>query len=155
MNMCSPAILQLIIDFVLLLAVIFLLWRLNFNLKKSHNKSHREMLDSFRALKEESQAESERFLEALEKSRLALKEIALELDIKEKRVRSLLGKTNEAAMDGFETTSAAANPDDKYARVVEMIKNGHTRQQAALESGIPEAEIDLIVELYRIKNEIS
>ena len=71
--MCSPAILQLIIDFVLLLAVIFLLWRLNFNLKKSHNKSHREMLDSFRALKEESQAESERFLEALEKSRLALK----------------------------------------------------------------------------------
>ena len=111
------------------------------------------MLDSSGHLRK-SRRRIRRFSEALERA-AALKEIALELDIKEKRVRSLLGKTNEAAMDGFETTSAAANPDDKHARVVEMIKNGHTRQQAALESGIPEAEIDLIVELYRIKNEIS
>ena len=42
----------------------------------------------------ESQASSETFLQALEKSRLALKEIALELDLKEQRVKTLLAKSD-------------------------------------------------------------
>lgn len=152
--MSSPAILQMIIDFVLLLAVIFLLWRVNSNLKQKHNESHQEILDSFRSLMEESQAQSERFLESLEKSRLALKEIALELDVKEKRVRTLLDKTSEALTDDTAPPSEV-RPDGKHALVVQMIKNGHTRQQVALESGFTEAEIDLIMDLYRIKNETS
>jgi hypothetical protein len=88
MNISNPVLLHLIIDLVLLLAVIFLLWRVNTNLKKPKDNSYQEMINGFRAVVEESQAASESFLESVEKSRLAFKEIALELDLKEKRRRS-------------------------------------------------------------------
>jgi uncharacterized protein with von Willebrand factor type A (vWA) domain len=155
MDIFSPVILQLIIDLVLLLAVIFLLWRVNTNLKKPLNQSHKEMMNDFKTVMAESQASSDRFLEALEKSRLALKEIALELDLKEKRVKALLEKNGENEASDEKKLSLVSNVDDKYARVAEMIKGGCSQAQAAEATGFTEAEIGLIIDLYRTKNETS
>jgi len=152
MDIQNPIFLQLMIDFALLVAVIFLLWRVNSNLKKPLIKSHQDMMKELKQIMAESQASSENFLQALEQSRLALKEIALELDLKEQRVKTLLAKSNDAANEtaGKNTSNL---PQEKYKHVVDMIRQGYSEAQTAETTGFAEAEIGLIVDLYRVKNE--
>ena len=152
MDIQNPIFLQLIIDFALLVAVIFLLWRVNANLKKPLIKSHQELMKDLKAVIAESQASSESFLMALEKSRLALKEIALELDLKEKRVKTLLAKS-DGAENVTEGKRAYGVPQEKYKQVVDMIRQGYSEAQTAETTGFTEAEIGLIIDLYRVKNE--
>lgn len=152
MNLQNPMLLQLLIDLALLVAVIFLLWRVNANLTKPLLKSHQDMMKELKAIMVESQMTSENFLQALEKSRLALKEIAMELDLKEQRVKTLLAKSDHAAIEtGGKRMSGI--PQEKYNQVVEMIRGGYSEAQAAEVTGFTEPEIGLIVDLYRVKNE--
>jgi len=152
MNIQNPIFLQIVIDVALLVAVVILLWRVNTNLKKPLMKSHQDMMKELKAIMAESQAFSENFLQALEQSRLALKEIALELDLKEQRVKSLLAKTDNA-VNGTEGKRTSGLPQEKYKQVVEMIRKGYSEAQTAETTGFAEAEIGLIVDLYRVKNE--
>lgn len=152
MDIHSPIFLQLIIDFALLVAVIFLLWRLNSNLKKPLIKSQRDIMNDLKAVMAESQASSDRFLETLEKSRLALREIAIELDLKEKRVKALLATSDQTA-SGAEVKHAPGVSREKYGQVVDMIRQGYSESQTAEATGFTEAEIGLIIDLYRVKNE--
>lgn len=101
----------------------------------------------------ESQAASENFLIALEQSRLALKEIALELDLKEQRVKALLAKSEISSDVTAGERRMPVTPQDKYIQVVEMIRKGYSEAQTADTTGFTEAEIGLIVDLYRVKNE--
>jgi hypothetical protein len=152
MNLQNPIFLQSLIDLALLVAVVFLLWRVNANLRKPLLKSHQDMMKELKAIMAESQATSENFLQVLEKSRLALKEIALELDLKEQRVKTLLAKSDNVTGEtgGKRMTST---PQDKYDQVVQMIKKGYSEAQTAEATGFTEPEIGLIVDLYRVKNE--
>lgn len=152
MDIANPTFLQLFIDLALLVAIIVLLWRVNANLKKPLIKSHQDMMKELKAIMTESQATSENFLQTLEKSRLTLKEIALELDLKEQRVKTLLARQdNVAAETGGKRTAGV--PQDKYDQVVQMIKQGYSEGQAAEATGFTEPEIGLIIDLYRVKNE--
>src|SRR5512145_554371 len=152
MDIQNPIFLQLIIDFALLVAVIFVLWRVNSNLRKPLLKSHQDMMKELKIIMKESQASSDNFLKALEQSRLALKELALELDLKEKRVKTILAKS-DALADASGVRRAPGTPQDKYAQVVDMIRKGYSEAQTAETTGFTEAEIGLIVDLYRVKNE--
>jgi len=152
MNIQNPVFLQIIIDIALLVAVVILLWRVNVNLKKPLIQSHQNMMKELKAIMAESQAFSENFLQALEQSRLALKEIAMELDLKEKRVKTLLAKSDNA-VNGAEGKRISDVPQDKYQQVVEMIRKGYSEAQTAETTGFTEPEIGLIVDLYRVKNE--
>lgn len=152
MDIQNPIFLQLIIDFALLVAVVFLLWRVNANLKKPLIQSHEILMKDLKAVMAESQASSENFLTALEKSRLALKEIAMELDLKEKRVKTLLAKSDDA-VHGSEGKRTSGVHQDKYKQVVDMIRQGYSEAQTAETTGFTEAEIGLIIDLYRVKNE--
>lgn len=152
MNALNPIFIQLIIDLALLLTVVFLLWRFNASLRNPIIKSHQDMMKELKTMMAESQASSETFLHALEKSRLALKEIALELDLKEQRVKTLLAKTDNGAADAS-VKKSSGQPQDKYDQVVQMIKKGHSETETAEATGFTEPEIGLIVDLYRIKNE--
>ncbi len=151
MNIQSPIFLQLLIDLALLIAVLILIWRVNANLKKPLIKSHQDMMKDLKTVVAQSQASSENFLEALEKSRLALKEIAIELDLKEKRVKTLLVKSDAA--NGVDEKRKPCAPQEKYKQVVDMIRQGYTESQTAENTGFTEAEIGLIIDLYRVKNE--
>ncbi|MEN6469428.1 MAG: hypothetical protein ABFD45_10825 [Smithella sp.] len=152
MEISKPLLLQLFIDLALLVSIIVLLWRVNVNLRKPLMTSHEEMMRELKAITAESQTASENFLRALEQSRLALKEIALELDIKEQRVKALLAKSDSSEGDpaGKRTTGV---PQDKYDQVVDMINKGYSDAQVAEATGFTEPEIGLIVDLYRVKNE--
>jgi len=152
MNIQNPVFLQIIIDIALLVAVVILLWRVNVNLKKPLIQSHQNMMKELKAIMAESQAFSENFLQALELSRLALKEIAMELDLKEQRVKSLLAKSDNV-VNGTEGKRMSDAPQDKYQQVVEMIRKGYSEAQTAETTGFTEPEIGLIVDLYRVKNE--
>ncbi|MEE9912663.1 MAG: hypothetical protein K4571_13195 [Deltaproteobacteria bacterium] len=150
MDIQNPIFLQLIIDFALLVAVIFVLWRVNSNLRKPLLKSHQDMMKELKLIMKESQASSDNFLKALEQSRLALKELALELDLKEKRVKTILAKS-DALADTSGGKRAPGTPQDKYTQVVDMIRKGYSEAQTAETTGFTEAEIGLIVDLYRVK----
>ncbi len=152
MEISNPILLQLFIDLALLVSIIVLLWRVNVNLKKPLMTSHEEMMRELKAITTESQTASENFLRALEQSRLALKEIALELDLKEQRVKALLAKSDSIEGDPAGNRTLGV-PQDKYDQVVDMIKKGYSDAQVAEATGFTEPEIGLIVDLYRVKNE--
>ena len=92
MNFFNPVFMQIVLDLLLFAAIIILLWRVNVGVKNPPLEPLREMTTELKSLIVESQANADRFLQAMEQSRLALKEIALELELNEKRVRSVLEK---------------------------------------------------------------
>jgi len=145
------AILQMVIDLALLAAVMILLWRVNAHLKKPLLKEQEEKIRELKTLVAESQSAAEIFLRKLEESRLALRETALELDLREKWARKWLAQSGPPASEE-PAPKASGVMQDKYAKVVAMIQNGTSEAQTAAATGFTEAEIALIVDLDRIKN---
>jgi hypothetical protein len=155
MDFFNPLFIQVVLDLALFLAIIILLWRVNSLFKNPD--SQRQMIAELKTLIVESQASADLFVEALEKSRLALKEIALELELKEKRIKLVLEKTGGSAETGNAAMAVpeAAFSQSKYAEVINMIHSGHTEEETARVTGFTQAEVGLIVDLSRIKNENS
>ncbi len=155
MNFLNPAVMQIVLDLVLFAAVIILLWRVNINIKNPPLEPLQKMTAELQTLIDESQANADKFLQAMEQSRLALKEIALELELKEKRVKTLLEKPQQKIENAGERTVNKASDcsRSKYSEVINMINNGYTEEETALTTGFTQAEIGLIVDLSRIKNE--
>jgi DNA-binding CsgD family transcriptional regulator len=153
----NPIFLQIALDIALFAAVLILLWRVNVNIKKPLLDFPREMIAELKTLIAESQTNADNFLQALEQSRLALKEIALELELKEKRVKTILEKAErEDKSVGKRTVNKPATfSPGKYSEVIDMIKEGYSEEETARVTGFTEAEIGLIIDLSRIKNENS
>jgi hypothetical protein len=155
MDIQNPIILQIAIDLALFVAVLILLWRVNANIKNSDTDKHQEMISELKVIIAQSQNTADKFLETLEESRKNLKEIALELDVKEKRVKAILEKSQRELepFNGKPMLKDANLSQGKYAEVISMIKKGYSPEETASVTGFPEGEIGLIVELSRIKNE--
>jgi hypothetical protein len=155
MDIQNPIFVQIAIDLALFIAVIILLWHANSNIKNNDASKHQEMIAELKIIIAQSQNTADRFLEDLEKSRKSLKEIALELDIKEKRVKEILEKFQREteSHDGEPILRDADFSQSKYAEVINMIKKGYSEEETASATGFPRGEIGLIVDLSRIKNE--
>jgi len=153
--MQNPIFLQIMIDLALFVAVIILLWRVNANIKNHDVSKHQEMISELKIIIAQSQNTADRFLETLENSRKSLKEIALELDIKEKRIKAVLEKSQRyiEPFNDKQVLQDANLSHGKYAEVINMIKKGYSAEETASATGFPEGEIGLIVDLTRIKNE--
>jgi hypothetical protein len=153
MDFQNPIFIQIILDLALFAAIIILLWRVNANIKNPPIASQQKMTAELKSLIIESQANADKFLQALEQSRLALKEIALELDLKEKRVKAVLEKSRQAAeiVDSKTASKDTAFSRSKYSEVINMIKEGHSEEETAHVTGFTQAEIGLIIDLSRIK----
>lgn len=156
MDFSNPIFIQITIDIALFVAVIILLWRVNANIKNpSLIDAQSRMIAELKSLIVESQANAEKFLQAMEQSRLALKELALELELKEKRIKTILEKKRQEndVMNVKMTNREPAFSREKYSEVIEMINKGYSEEEAARATGLTEAEIGLIIDLSRIKNE--
>lgn len=155
MDFFNPVFLQIVLDLVLFAAIIILLWRVNANLKNPPLDPLRKMTAELQALIIESQANADRFLQVMEQSRLALKEIALELELKEKRVKIILEKSEkETEKSNLKTRDNDSNvSQSKYSEVINMINKGYSEEETANKTGFTQAEIALIIDLSRIKNE--
>jgi len=155
MDIQNPVFVQIAIDLALFIVVIILLWHVNANIKRPDICKHQEMIAELKAIVAQSQNNADSFLDALEISRKSLKEIALELDIKEKRIKSILEKSQQE-IEPFNTNPIirdAGQSQSKYAEVINMIKKGYSEEETASATGFPRGEIGLIVDLSRIKNE--
>ena len=155
MDIQNPIFVQIAIDLALFIAVVILLWRVNANIKNHDVSNHQEMISELKIIIAQSQNTADKFLDTLEKSRKSLKEIALELDIKEKRVKTLLEKPQKEmeSFNGKPILRDANLNQGKYAEAINMIKKGYSVEETATATGFPEAEIGLIADLSRIKNE--
>jgi hypothetical protein len=155
MDIQNPVFIQIVIDVALFVAVIILLWRVNANIKNHETGKHQEMISELKVIITQSQNTADKFLETLEKSRKNLKEISLELDIKEKRVKAILEKYQREIepINGKSILKDNNLSQGKYAEVVGMIQKGYSAAETARATGFPEGEIGLIVDLTRIKNE--
>jgi hypothetical protein len=153
MDLQNPIFLQISLDFVLFAAIIILLWRVNANIKNPPLDSHRKMTAELKSLIIESQTNADKFLQAMEQSRLALKEIALELELKEKRVRMILEKSPQEVkiIDVKAANNDSAFSRSKYSEVINMINKGYGEEETARTTGFTQAEIGLIIDLSRIK----
>ncbi len=155
MDFLNPIIMQIALDLVLFAAIIILLWRINANIKNPPLDAHLKMTAELKSLIIESQVSADLFLKAMEQSRLALKEIALELELKEKRVKTILEKSQreEEIIDAKAANNDSAFSRNKYSEVTSMINNGYGEEEIARATGFTQAEIGLIVDLSRIKHE--
>lgn len=153
MNFLNPLFMQIALDLVLFVAIIILLWRVNVNIKNPPLDPLRKMTAELQSLIIESQANADKFLQAMEQSRLALKEIALELELKEKRVKAILEKSHNE-VENTDAKTADKNyafSRSKYSEVMDMINKGYTEEETARATGFTQAEVALIVDLSRIK----
>ena len=155
MDIQNPIFVQIAIDLALFIVVIILLWHVNANIKRPDTGKHQEMIAELKAIIAQSQNNADSFLDALETSRKNLKEIALELDIKEKRIKAILEKSRHETepINGSPILRDAGLSQSKYAEVINMIKKGYSEEETASATGFPRGEIGLIVDLSRIKNE--
>jgi len=153
--MQNPIYIQVALDLALLAAIVILLWRVN-AIKNSPFDSQRQMMDELKSAISESQDNADKFMQAMEKSRIALKEIALELELKEKRLKTVLEKTQcEQETGNRQKNQNPAAAPNRYDEVINMIKMGHSPEETARATGFTHAEIGLIIDLLRIKNENS
>jgi F0F1-type ATP synthase membrane subunit b/b' len=155
MDFPNPIFIQIALDLALFLAIVVLLWRVNVNIKKPPIGFQQKMIDELKLLIAESQTNADKFIRALEQSRLTLKEIALELELKEKRVKTILeeSKQTRESIDLHTVRRDSSFSQDKYAEVLKMIKKGYSEEETASVTGFTQAEIGLIIDLSRIKNE--
>jgi len=153
MDFLNPVFVQIVLDLVLFAAIIILLWRVNANIKNPPLNPLRKMTAELQSLIIESQANADKFLQAMEQSRLALKEIALELELKEKRIKTILEKSQEEVenTDAKTANMGSSFSRSKYLEVLNMINKGHAQEEIARVTGFTQAEIGLIVDLSRIK----
>ena len=155
MDIQNPIFVQIAIDLALFIVIIVLLWHVNANIKRPDTGKHQELITELKAIVAQSQNNADSFLVALETSRKSLKEIALELDIKEKRIKAILEKSQQEVepFDANPILRDAGLSQTKYAEVINMIKKGYSEEETASATGFPRGEIGLIVDLSRIKNE--
>lgn len=155
MDIQNPIFVQIAIDLALFIVVIILLWHVNANIKRPDTSKHQEMIAELKAIVAQSQNNADRFLDAMETSRKNLKEIALELDIKEKRIKAILEKSQQETghFNPNQILRDAGLSQTKYAEVINMIQNGYSEEETASATGFPRGEIGLIIDLSRIKNE--
>lgn len=155
MDFQNPILIQIALDSALFVAIIILLWRVNAHIKNPPLGFQREMIDELKSLIAESQANADKFLQALEQSRLVLKEVALELDLKEKRVKTILEESRRTSelIEPKTSRNDSAFSQSKYSEVLKMLKKGYSEEETARLTGFTQAEIGLINDLSQIKNE--
>lgn len=149
--MLSLPYFQIIAEGVFFVAILFLLWRLKINVEKYRPLADGVIMDHLKKIMADSQEFANGFVTQMEENKHALKELARQLDEKEKRLAALLDKA-EAAMKQMNSDRGDSEPvlsAKQYGDVINLVKQGMTREEASKQSGLTEGEINLIMELAR------
>ena len=148
---------QIFADFVLCLAIIFLLRQLSKS-KKPHPPTfpavnEKTMLE-FKILLEESQQAASNFLASMEESRKKLREVVQLLDNKEKSCREIIEQSLELKVSSQNGDKGGKLfPDNQQGDIIEMFGQGLTEQEISRRTGLTEGEIGLIIDLNRSNKE--
>jgi len=146
-------VIQVVADVVLCLAVVFIIARVNQDLKK--RKSFVKTMAELKRLIEESQKATAGLLEAMEESKKALRDVSLSIDEKEARLNRLIEQAS-SHIDKLDQTSAGleeAIPEKRTDAVIRLAGQGFTQAEIAESLGISEGEIRLILDLARRRSD--
>lgn len=160
MNVNSLLVFQVITDAIVCAGILFLLVRLRQLFKAGLSEINEESVQKFSRLLDESRMEANRFFEKLEKQKQEMKELAAFLDEKEKRLKNLAGESRHHAdffraektvLDSSAQTDSFS--EETYGDILSLARQGLNEEQIAQQSGLPEGEVDLILNLSRAKVE--
>ncbi|NPU84747.1 MAG: hypothetical protein HPY65_09690 [Syntrophaceae bacterium] len=141
-------LLQLGMDVALALLVLVLLWQVRRALsKKSIPPPGEKEMQTLRQLVEDSRSATDHFLTAVQESRDALKDLARSLDEREKRIRELLALSPEGPERQEPEADLPAPGDPRAAQVLALAARGFSEREIARQTGIPDGEVNLILNL--------
>jgi len=139
---------QIFADIALCLAIIFLIWMANREIKKRPPTIDTKTFPEFRKLIEDSRSSTDYLFQVLND----VKGIGYVLDEKEKRLRALIKETDTKV----EARKSEESPRKKqYDDVIKMAGQGLSEKQIADKLSLTEGEAGLILNLHRKKNENS
>jgi hypothetical protein len=144
---------QIIVEVVFFSAILFLLWWLKRDIDKYRPLADGSIMDHLKKIMADSQEFADGFVAQVEENKHALNKLARQLDEKEKRLATLLDKT-EAAMKQMDSRRGDPEPvlsAKRYDDVINLVQQGMNREDASKHSGFTEDEITLIMELARAR----
>jgi DNA-binding NarL/FixJ family response regulator len=146
---------QVAADVVLCLAVIFILSRVNRELKRRKSTIDPKAMSELGRLIRESQNATSSLMQAMEESRKALRDVSLSIDDKEARLKRLIEQAT-SHIDKLDKTSAVlgeALPEKRYDEVIRLAGQGYTSPDIAGSLGLSEGEVSLILDLARRRSD--
>ncbi len=146
---------QIIIDLFIFLTILFLLRRIDKNTPKIDSTVQEALLADFRKLLEDTHDSTTHFLETVEDSKKDLSTLFAQLDNKEKKLSALFKEAEEMIkkLDSVKPVAVPSPPEGgKYGEVIRMLQQGLSRDEISRQSGIPEGEINLILDLEKTKS---
>jgi len=146
---------QVAADVVLCVAVIFILSRVNRDLKGRQSKIDPKAMSELGRLIQESQNATSNLMQAMEENRKALRDVSLSIDEKEDRLRRLIQQAS-SHIDRLDKTSAVlgeALPGRRYGEVIRLAEQGFTPAEIADSLGLTEGEVSLILDLARRRSD--
>ena len=144
---------QIIIDLAVFITILFLLRRLDKNISKNCSTVDAALISEFKEILADSHDSTNHFLEAVEEKRKVLGKLFLQLDDKEKKLTILAreAETFIKKLDETKTASESLSPENRYADVLQMLKGGLSREEVSKQSGFTESEVNLIVDLAKVR----
>ena len=142
---------QVLADVVLCVAVVFILGRVNRELKRKPTGIDPASLAELKRVIDDSQRATTSLLGAMEESKKALRDISRSIDEKEARLRDLM-ETASARIDELDEADAGAKGarrEDGNEDVIRLAGQGFTPAEIAGTLGLTEGEIRLILDLAR------
>ena len=146
---------QVAADLVLCIAVIFILSRVNRELKGRKSTIDPKAMSELGRLIQESQNATTNLMQAMEESRKALRDVSLSIDEKEDRLKRLMTQAS-SHIDRLDKTNAPleeALPGKRYGEVIRLADQGFTPAEIADSLGLTEGEVSLILDLARRRSD--
>jgi hypothetical protein len=136
------------------MGIIILLLRLHRIFKSVTIEINEKTVQEFNQLLDESRNAANQFLDELKYEKNALKDIFLIIEEKERDLKALIDKTKSFVNQETTITPLSQDEfsDENYREILNLARRGFNEEQISQQSGLPEGEIDLILNLSRAKN---
>jgi len=146
---------QAVADVVLCAAVVFILGKVNRELKRRPAGIDSGSIAELKRVIEDSQNATTALIGAMEESKKALRDISRSIDEKEARLRDLM-ETASARIDKLEGAGAVAGEtrrDGGNDEVIRLARQGFAPAEIAGTLGLAEGEVRLILDLARRRSD--
>jgi hypothetical protein len=145
---------QIIIDVIFFITIVILLRQLNKRIAKDPPVIDDSVILEFKKLMTESQNFTDQFLRVIEENEQRLNKLSRQLDNKEKRLIILIEEAEALInkVDSQKTTiENVYSEEERSKHIIQMIREGRSREEVAKQLNVTEGEINLITALEQIK----
>lgn len=147
---------QIATDVIICGGILFLLIRLRKYFKPESMEVSEKTVEDFSGLLAESRKAGDKFLEELVREKNALKNLVASIDEREKSLKELLERAMHyedisIAENTQEMETADSFSEEPYREILNLARKGLKEDEISQQLGLPEGEIDLILNLSRVK----